>query len=504
MSGLQFVTTKAGRAALVNAEHNGTAPIEVTEIGITAAVFTPNEDMTTLPGEIKRLSTISGEVVAPDTIHVTIRDDGADTYTVRGIGYWLNNGVLLGVYGQAEPILEKSAQSMILLAADTIFTTIKATSLTFGNANFTNPPATAERQGVVELATAEETKAGIDAKRAVTPAGLTPALAQAIAIHMAEADPHPQYLTPERGNALYFRRLPACTSSDTDCDILTDTGVRDVTVANDRGIIEATHLPMGGYGYGTLMTVNGGQFIRQVYAEGGATQRTWERTGYTGLTPAFKDRIWKLVWDAVSFDPASKQNALGFTPVQQGTGIGQSPNIVKLGWSAGGRLTATVDATDLGNFIFESHLTGAVNYFAMPWAPAGWLKANGAAISRTTYAALFAVIGTTYGAGDASTTFNLPDLRGEFLRGFDDGRGLDAQRWIGSVQADQFKSHNHRFINEYDTPTNQFIAYTDQNSEGVDVTNSAGERCHTYVRMENTGGNETRPRNIALLACIKY
>ena len=121
MPGLQIIITKAGRAALVNAEHNGTAPLQITEIGITAAVFTAGKETTALPGEIKRLSTISGEVVAPDTIHVTVRDDGTDTYAVRGIGYWLSNGVLLGVYSQPDPILQKSTQSMMLLAADVIF-----------------------------------------------------------------------------------------------------------------------------------------------------------------------------------------------------------------------------------------------------------------------------------------------------------------------------------------------------------------------------------------------
>ena len=61
--------------------------------------------------------------------------------------------------------------------------------------------------------------------------------------------------------------------------------------------------------------------------------------------------------------------------------------------------------------------TGTVAYIAASSAPGGWLKCNGAAVSRTTYAALFAAIGTTFGAGDGSTTFKLPDLRGEFVRG---------------------------------------------------------------------------------------
>ena len=75
--------------------------------------------------------------------------------------------------------------------------------------------------------------------------------------------------------------------------------------------------------------------------------------------------------------------------------------------------------------------------------PTGWLKANGAAVSRTTYSNLFAAIGTTYGVGDGSTTFNIPDLRGEFIRGWDDGRGVDSGRTLGSWQDDMFEEHNH-------------------------------------------------------------
>jgi hypothetical protein len=376
MPGLQIIITKAGRAALVNAEHNGTAPLKIAEIGVTAAVFTANEDATTLPGEIKRLSTISGEVVAPDTIHVTIRDDGTDTYTVRGIGYWLSNGVLLGVYSQPDPILQKSTQSMLLLAADTVFTTIKATALTFGDAKFTNPPATVERQGVVALATADETVAGKDAIRAVTPAGLTPALVKAIANHMAAVDPHQQYLTPERGNVLYFRKLPTYTSSDTDCDTLLDTGVRDVSVANDRGVIAATRLPAGADGYGSLTTVNGGQFVHQVYTEATIAHRTWQRTGYLGTNKPFEGHDWKLLWDSRTFDPAAKQDKLTYVPVQQGTGIGQTPNAVKIGWSNGSGVKVTVDATDIGSVVFATRGRMNINWNGIGGQPAWMLGGN--------------------------------------------------------------------------------------------------------------------------------
>lgn len=130
---------------------------------------------------------------------------------------------------------------------------------------------------------------------------------------------------------------------------------------------------------------------------------------------------------------------------------------------------------------------GAVAHFAMSTAPSGWLKANGALVSRTTYAALFAAIGTTFGAGDGATTFKLPDLRGEFLRGWDDGRGVDAGRVMGSWQADEFKSHSHTVA---------------QGSTAGSVASFMDATGTTQTQA--TGGAETRPRNIAMLACIKF
>lgn len=176
MSGLQITVTSAGYAALVNAQNTGTNSVRISQVGVTPQGFAPHVGMSTLPGEIKRLSTFAGAAVADDTVHVTIRDDSSDTYSLRGIGLYLDDGTLFGVYGQADAILEKSAQAMLLLATDIRFVNIQATSLTFGDTNWINPPATTEVQGVVELATSAEAVAGSDAIRAVTPAGLRASL----------------------------------------------------------------------------------------------------------------------------------------------------------------------------------------------------------------------------------------------------------------------------------------------------------------------------------------
>ncbi|MBC7412750.1 MAG: tail fiber protein [Bacteroidia bacterium] len=140
---------------------------------------------------------------------------------------------------------------------------------------------------------------------------------------------------------------------------------------------------------------------------------------------------------------------------------------------------------------------GLVQHFANVTAPAGYLECNGAAVSRTTYAALFVAISTLYGAGDGSTTFNVPDLRGEFIRGADNARGVDAGRVLGTGQTEGFKSHTH-------------LSNVDAGDLGLanSVDGSPQGRMAPYARTSTnvgfTGGAETRPRNVAMMPCIKF
>ncbi len=128
-----------------------------------------------------------------------------------------------------------------------------------------------------------------------------------------------------------------------------------------------------------------------------------------------------------------------------------------------------------------------------PYVPPGFLECNGAIISRTVYSTLFSAIRGVFGAGDGFTTFNIPDLRGEFIRGFDNGRGIDVGRSFGNVQGDEFRSHSH--------------------GGGMDsVQNLIGGGSGAFVHLNTqplpdtglAGGAETRPRNVALTYCIKY
>jgi microcystin-dependent protein len=138
---------------------------------------------------------------------------------------------------------------------------------------------------------------------------------------------------------------------------------------------------------------------------------------------------------------------------------------------------------------------GAVQAFAMNSSPSGWLEANGSNVSRTTYAALFSAIGTTYGTGDGSTTFTLPDLRGYFVRGAGTNSDGVAAGTFGDKQTDDFKSHTHLYTIP-NAPNNLFDQSYNAN-QGV-----PGRTANTATGA--TGGTETRPRNIAMLYCIKF
>ena len=124
-------------------------------------------------------------------------------------------------------------------------------------------------------------------------------------------------------------------------------------------------------------------------------------------------------------------------------------------------------------------------------APAGWLECNVATLLRGDYPELFANIGTTWGSSNANN-FNIPDFRGEFLRGWDNGRGVDPGRSFASFQTDEIKSHTHPLHNT----TNQVLAF---GPIKFNVSGAPFDDGDTGA----TGGTETRPRNMATMIIIK-
>ena len=154
---------------------------------------------------------------------------------------------------------------------------------------------------------------------------------------------------------------------------------------------------------------------------------------------------------------------------------------------------------------------GSVIPFAGPIVPEGWLLCDGSEVSRILYADLFVVIGTSWGAGEGSTTFHLPDLRGQFLRGVagsapeDPDKNSRTAKYtggntgnnVGSYEGHQIESHNHGPTNG-----NGFLTV----SPDVPGATTSGSNNNTGFAdfTANTGGTETRPVNAYVNYIIKY
>jgi phage-related tail fiber protein len=169
-------------------------------------------------------------------------------------------------------------------------------------------------------------------------------------------------------------------------------------------------------------------------------------------------------------------------------------------------MPVTINGTTGLSATAAQFLVGQVCFFAMNSAPSGFLTCAGQAVSRTTYSALFTAIGTTYGSGDGSTTFNLPDLRGEFVRGMDNGRGIDSGRVFGSSQTDALQGHKHSIDDPGFNPPGVSNGALNAGATGFYQRGVDTIRVTSPITDGSNGtprtAAETRPRNVALLSCI--
>lgn len=159
---------------------------------------------------------------------------------------------------------------------------------------------------------------------------------------------------------------------------------------------------------------------------------------------------------------------------------------------------------------------GAVMSFAMSAAPVGWLACDGTAVSRTQYSSLFAAVGTIYGVGNNSTTFNVPNLQGQFVRGLTTNTStasrdpLSATRVLGNVQGDGIAQHQHKYLDYVPEGSNSPAPYGGSYYGAAGFSAGGGLWRYNHTRdtlIEDSipaWSPETRPTNIALLYCIKY
>jgi microcystin-dependent protein len=208
-------------------------------------------------------------------------------------------------------------------------------------------------------------------------------------------------------------------------------------------------------------------------------------------------------------------------------------------------LTADSSQTDGLKWDDSGTQVGTVVWVTGSAASAGTVKLNGALLSRTTFADLWAYAQASgniaasdalwtsnslygqYSPGDGSTTFRVPDLRGYFVRAFDDARGVDSGRTIGSSQADDLKPHTHTGTTggvsaghthqgpnpgPYNQASGRQVVtgagiFADlPSTDGTTPPNTGGQsNDHTHsFTTASTGTTESRPKNVALLACVKY
>jgi microcystin-dependent protein len=179
----------------------------------------------------------------------------------------------------------------------------------------------------------------------------------------------------------------------------------------------------------------------------------------------------------------------------------------------------------VGSVVNANVPAGMLGPFANNSVPTGWLACDGSAVSRTTYSVLYAVIGTTWGVGDGSSTFNLPDLEGAFLRGtgshgtsnMADGNDF-AGPSVGSYENDQFQNHGHQIRRDIATSDDVQLGVVASGTEGSSASlwtkdTGSGANAPSTINAYNATtnsygtprtGDETRPFNAGVKYCIKY
>jgi microcystin-dependent protein len=365
---------------------------------------------------------------------------------------------------------------------------------TIENARLTK--ATSSVAGIVELAANAETQTGTATDLAVTPAGLKSTLGNySVSTHTHAAS---AIVSGTIDNA----RLPQAASSaagiveladntETQTGTATNLAVTPASLASRTatdtraGIVELADNTETQTGIDTARAVTPASLASRI--------ATTSRAGIVELADNTETQAGTDTTRAVT--PASLASR---------TATDARAGIVELATNAetqtGTAADRAVTPASLASAAALFVPPGAVLPFAMNVVPSGWLAANGAAVSRTTYASLFAAIGTLYGVGNGSTTFALPDLRGYFVRGSGTNADGTAAGTFGAKQADAFQGHRHE---AEQTSTFAGPTGTAQGSDAQANSQTTGDPVTDTVNGTPRTASETRPKNIALLYCIK-
>lgn len=491
--------TEAGKAAALDAS-NFAVSLRLTHIGFGLGQYTPTGQETALFNEVARVPITGAMKPRPNQMRVAGAWDDVNAGSEVGeVGYYSGNILVAVASRPGAPLAQKTIGASLVWLADLAFTEVPAGSI----AVIVNPDANEALSALVlhEVSDDAHTQyllrsAYVDAN-ALQTAKTVAGTANAITLRLTEEVALTEY---KRGQQVTFvANAPNTGPVTVSVNGLTARQVRkNGTAALGAGDIVAG-APYTLFYDGAVWHLSGGA------GSAGTTLNRYGHTATAGQTEF-----------AAQYTPGAVlvyRNGQFLSPGSYTANDGEK--VILPASTAGDKVeilafrpftmadTFTRDEANnrfaLKHQVSEAAPAGKFSYFGTETPPVGWLRCNGALVSRTAYPDLFAAIGTRWGAGDGTTTFRLPDGRGEFIRGWDDGRGVDAGRVLGSYQSDELKSHYHM------TPTADGQPAVSEG--GYEVPTDAERFGYDYgfsAPVTATGGSETRPRNIALLMCIKY
>ena len=380
------LVTAAGIQAMINAERSGTEKVKLTSIKFGSDIIVPTQYTTDMGTIVAECSAVGGKNIGDQMIHISGADSSSATYDVYTVGVFTDTGILFAISSSDTPIINKSKLAVGAIAFDITLTSASPDVIDFGDSSFTNPPATSETEGVVRIATVEEGIKGESNSVAMTPYTVKKHIESSSAI------------VHRTGDETIKGKKTFETPIKSDVNGNSDTSSKWKTARKINGSF-----------------VDGSTDI---------TTSKWGAPRGFQITDATKEHTSAKV----SVD-GSTDNIIPLPETIKATIIGKSTSTDK--WAIARKLTLKDGNGYTNNSIVadgskDIEITvplgfatpvGTVMMIAGSSIPSGFLLCNGAAISRTTYAKLFAAIGTMYGAGDGATTFNLPDMRDRFAEG---------------------------------------------------------------------------------------
>lgn len=484
--------TQAGEAAAFNAQSDG-LELTLTHVSFGSGLYTPTGEETALQSEIKRVTISGGSRVNPTQIRMLSiwPDDSDNPLTNSGaigeVGFWAGDTLFSVWSREGEPMGYKTPGVDFVLFNDLVFKQLGPDSVT----------VQVDPSGSAALAALSAHEGAFNAhpqyllRRDVVadsgPLAWTGLAAGSVnELQLSLVDAEAQLLAYKAGQRFQF--MASLTNTGPVTANIEGLGAIAIKKAGDNGL---TDVEAGDIKAGAILDLTyDGTYFQLGGGVGGG--KSFVRYSFTA---------------AVAQTTFKAEHAIGSTIVlRNGREITDyTSNGLQVVLTTPCNLDDSVEILAFRSFKVADAYTkaeidalwqtasalpvGAMLPFTMAIVPPGFVEVAGQVLSKTAYPDLYAYIGDTFAkGGEPVGFFRMPDSRAEFFRGWDHGRGVDAGRALGSYQADEFKSHTHT---------------TDVGTVLTVATGTAQRAAGGGVNTGATGGTETRPRNMAVMWCMK-